>query len=76
MARQKSKAVDKSAPASCVIPLDSGAQRGVRTPLDTPKPWRSDPAALSNGLVLVLVLVLVLALERRRTPSACRPNGD
>jgi len=54
----------------------STSQRGVRTPLDTPKPWRSDPAALINGLVLVLVLVLALALERRRTPSACRPNGD
>jgi len=53
-----------------VIPLDSGAQRGVRTPLDTPKPWRSDPAALINGLVLVLVL------ERRRSPSAWRPNGN
>jgi len=52
----------------------STSQRGVRTPLDTPEPWRSDPAALINGLVLVLVLAL--ALERRRIPSAWRPNGN
>jgi len=56
------------------------SQRGVRTPLDTPKPWRSDPAPLINGLGLglglVLVLVLALALERRRIPSAWRPNGN